>query len=279
MIKRRIERLCEESPTICRLLEENVASFEGVVGDPRSWDLLDALLNEQVYRLAYWRVAADEINYRRFFDINDLAGLRTEDPIVFDLIHRRILPWIDEGGVTGLRIDHPDGLADPLGYFLRLQESIFIRACYLRFQQGTTDHSWAAIVEHVRTLYREAIAGTPVSPLGRRFPVVAEKILSRGEFLPEDWPIDGTVGYEYLNTLNGLFIDTNSSAAIESTYAEFTGDNEPFVEVLYAAKQLITRTALASELNMLASQLCQVSEGDRHSRDFTLNELHVPCAT
>jgi (1->4)-alpha-D-glucan 1-alpha-D-glucosylmutase len=273
VIKRRITRLCEDNPAICALLDQNVASFEGTVGDPPSWDALDSLLNEQVYRLAYWRVAADEINYRRFFDINDLAGLRTEDPAVFDLIHRLILPWVDGGGVTGLRIDHPDGLADPLGYFLRLQETIFLRACHQRYRNEPAEAPWAEVVEHVRVLYRDSIAGRTGSPLARRFPVVAEKILSRGEALAEDWPIDGTVGYEYLNTLNGLFIDATASDAIDATYAEFTGDREPFVEVLYNAKQLITRTTLASELNMLAGGLSQVSEGDRHSRDFTLNEL------
>src|SRR5207245_1836852 len=95
VIKRRLRRLCDESPALRRFIDENIALFHGQPGEPRSFDTLHRLLENQVYRLAYWRVAAEEINYRRFFDINDLAGLRTEDPIVFEMVHALIFDWID----------------------------------------------------------------------------------------------------------------------------------------------------------------------------------------
>ncbi len=276
VIKRRIRRLTEESPEMARFLDENVALFRGTPGDPPSFDLLHELLEGQVYRLAYWRVAAEEINYRRFFDINDLAGLRTEDPTVFDAVHDLIFAWVEKGGVTGLRIDHPDGLADPPGYFEQLQESLLLIECRRRyFAEGGAESDWGPVAAQIRRRYREAVAQEPASPIARRFPVVAEKILSRGEELPADWPIDGTVGYEYLNALNGLFVDPAASETIEATYAEFTGDRTPFAEVLYQAKGLITRASMSSEINMLARRLNRVSERDRRSRDFTLNSLRV----
>ncbi len=273
VIKRRIARLCDESPAIAEFIDENMARFRGTPGDPRSFDLLDRLLEEQIYRLAYWRVASEEINYRRFFDINDLAGLRTEDPPVFDAVHELIFRWVDEGNVSGLRIDHPDGLADPLGYFQRLQETLFLRACRRRLGRQDDGRNWPKLAEAIQARYQSAVEGDPDSPLARRFPIVVEKILSRGEELPALWPIDGTVGYEFLNALNGLFVDPAASTAIDEIYAEFTGDREPFPDVLYRAKQLIARWSLASEVNMLSRMLNRASELDRRSRDFTLNEL------
>ncbi len=273
VLKRRLRRLCDESPALREFLDANVAAFRGTPGDRASFDALDRLLDQQVYRLAYWRVAADEINYRRFFDINDLAGLRTEDPFVFDVVHGLIFEWVEREGVNGLRIDHPDGLADPLGYFRRVQESLFLRACRARFAAEFPGGDWQAVADRVRALYREALEADPHSPLARRFPVVAEKILSRGEDLPAEWPIDGTVGYEYLNALNGLFVEPGAAEALESTYADFTGDCAPVLEVLYQSKELITRVALASEINTLARMANRVSDRDRRSRDFTLNEL------
>jgi (1->4)-alpha-D-glucan 1-alpha-D-glucosylmutase len=273
VLKRRIARLCAVAPRLRDFIDESVASFRGSPGDPATFDALHALLEEQVYRLAYWRVAADEINYRRFFDINDLAGLRTEDSFVFEVGHRLLLRWIDEGNITGIRIDHPDGLADPLGYLRRLQEVVFMLRCKSRFDAEPTTLDWSLVANEIRRRYRVSIREEPSGALARRFPIVVEKILSRGEELPADWPVDGTVGYEFLNVLNGLFVEPSAADAIDCTYREFTGDDEPFSEVLYQAKQHITRTALSSELNMLGRQLNRISEGDRCSRDFTLNEL------
>ena len=135
------------------------------------------MLEEQAYRLAYWRTAAHEINYRRFFDVNTLAGLRVEDPEVFAAIHRLLAALLAEGCVTGVRIDHADGLFDPAKYFEMLQD-----------------------------LAAEA-AGEPRRPDARPLFVVAEKILSGGERLPRPWAVHGTTGYNYLNQLNGLFVD------------------------------------------------------------------------
>jgi (1->4)-alpha-D-glucan 1-alpha-D-glucosylmutase len=274
VIKRRIDRLCRESPALREFLDENIASLQGTPGEPASFDALDHLLERQIYRLAYWRVAADEINYRRFFDINDLAGIRVEDPIVFDAVHRRIVEWVERGMVTALRIDHPDGLADPLGYLERLQEALLLSWCRRRFEEkGFPPGLWPEVAGGLARRRRAAAREDPAAPVARGFPVVVEKILSRGEDLPAEWPVDGTVGYEFLNTLNGLFVDPAGAAGIEATYAEFTGDREPIAEVIYESKQLIMRTALASELNMLSRALNRISEADRASRDFTLNDL------
>jgi len=274
VIKKRIARLCETSPRLRQWIDGNVASFRGVEGNPRSFDALHALLEDQVYRLAYWRVAAEEINYRRFFDVTDLAGIRVEDPRVFEHVHRLIFRWVREGGVTGLRIDHPDGLADPLGYFQRLQERLFLIACRNRVDaEGRDDVEWSDVSRRVAERYREAVAADPASPLARRFPIIAEKILSTGEKLPSDWPIDGTVGYEYLNTLNGLFVNPAASEAVDAVYREFTGDTEPFAEVLHDSKVYVERALLASELNTLTRLLGRVAESGRRSRDFTLNDL------
>ncbi|MBA3608986.1 MAG: malto-oligosyltrehalose synthase, partial [Chthoniobacterales bacterium] len=121
IIKRRLERRCLEAPAVQEAVEKALTIINGTPGDPRSFDALDALLTDQAYRLAFWRVAAEEINYRRFFDINDLAAIRMELPEVFDAAHRLVLELVATGAVTGLRIDHPDGLYFPNEYFEKLQ--------------------------------------------------------------------------------------------------------------------------------------------------------------
>src|SRR6185437_8774212 len=122
IIKRRLERRCAQAPQVQQAIEKALAQINGNPGDPRSFDKLDELLNAQSYRLAFWRVAAEEINYRRFFDVNDLAAIRVELPKVFDTIHRLVLELVSTGAVTGLRIDHPDGLYLPHEYFIKLQQ-------------------------------------------------------------------------------------------------------------------------------------------------------------
>ncbi len=274
VIRNRLERLCADSTVICEVIDNAVNSFRGTPGDPASFDRLHEFLELQVYRLAFWKVASQEINYRRFFDINDLAGLRMENPHVFEITHELILKWVAQGNVRGLRIDHPDGLADPAGYFRSLQEAIFLIGCRKRFDaDGHDPLEWLATSRKLRKSFRQEVADDPQSPLKHIFPVLVEKILSRGEHLPEDWPISGTVGYEYLNVLNGMFVESGSRDAIGKTYADFTGDTQPFAEVLYEAKTRMAHVALASEVNTLARQLSRVSERDRRSRDFTLNDL------
>ena len=122
IVKRRLERRCQEAPQVQRAIEKALAQINGRAGDPRSFDKLDELLNAQSYRLAFWRVAAEEINYRRFFDVNDLAAIRMELPEVFEAAHQLILELVRSGAVTGLRIDHPDGLYLPKEYLETLRK-------------------------------------------------------------------------------------------------------------------------------------------------------------
>ena len=154
--KRRLVRLLERSPEIQQYIEATVARLNGTPGDPRSFDALDALLDAQAYRLSYWRVAVDEINYRRFFDVNDLAALRMDEAGVFDSTHKLIFELIERGMIDGLRIDHVDGLYDPQAYLQRLQTKPLyvvvekILAPYERLPEtwpvrGTTGYEFAAL--------------------------------------------------------------------------------------------------------------------------------------
>ena len=229
---RRLAELAGRNSAVREFVTENGAAFNGTPGDPRSFDRLDDLLARQCYRLSFWRVALDEINYRRFFDVNDLAALSAEREEVFDATHELIFRLIDEGKIDGLRIDHPDGLYDPREYFDRLRD----RAS--------------------RPLY-----------------VVVEKILGDGEPLPQDWPVAGTTGYEFLNAVNGLFVDSAAEGAFTRLYRDLLDDYDPFVQVVYRSKQLILDTALSGELNALAQQLDRLAQKRRASRDFTLNGL------
>jgi hypothetical protein len=121
VIKRRLAELASKSSRAARAINEAVTQLAGVPDDPASFAALDALLESQAYRLSFWRVASDEINYRRFFDVNELAALSTEREDVFRAVHRKWLGWVADGRADGLRIDHPDGLFDPKQYLDRLQ--------------------------------------------------------------------------------------------------------------------------------------------------------------
>jgi (1->4)-alpha-D-glucan 1-alpha-D-glucosylmutase len=238
----RLAALLERSREVREFLEDNVRRFNGTPDDPQSFDLLDDLLDDQAYRLAFWRVAGEEINYRRFFDINELAAIRVEDPDVFAETHRLTFRLVSEGCVTGLRIDHPDGLYAPAEYFRRLQ--------------------------------RECARARGVAASDRPgFYVVAEKILGPGEPLPRTWAVAGTTGYEFINLLNGIFVDRSQARAMEHVYARLIKERPPFTEVVYESKRLIMHTSMASELNMLAHRLNLISEKHRSSRDFTLLSL------
>ena len=235
----RLAALLRQSPEVQTFLDATIRRFNGTPEDPRSFDLLDELLAEQAYRVAFWRVAGEEINYRRFFDINELAAIRMEDPDVFADTHRFLLRLVGAGRVTGLRVDHPDGLYAPAEYFRNVQ-----REC-------------ARVVHGV----------------DGPFFIVAEKILSPGESLPQRWPIAGTTGYEFLNLLNGIFVDRSQARAMEHLYARLIKERPPFGEVVYECKRLVMQTAMSSELNMLAHRLNAISEKHRSSRDFTLGSL------
>jgi (1->4)-alpha-D-glucan 1-alpha-D-glucosylmutase len=268
--KRRLHALCDLSPAVCEHLDENVAIFNGRPGDPRSFDLLDRLLDSQAYRLAHWRVAGEEINYRRFFDVNGLAAIRMEDVRVFAEAHRFTLGLVRDGKITGLRIDHPDGLYDPTAYFHRLQASALAEhGRELAARRGAPLDDAGAGALRAR-LEEELVRGTlPPRPLY----VAAEKILSASERMPESWAIDGTTGYEFLAALNGVFVDGSAEEAFTDGYARFTGFRHPFAEIGYEKKRVITSSSMASEINVLAHRLNRISETNRRTRDFTLNEL------
>jgi (1->4)-alpha-D-glucan 1-alpha-D-glucosylmutase len=274
IVKRRLAALVEFSPEVGAAIAETVRIYNGTPGDPRSFDLLDALLERQAYRLSSWRVAAEEINYRRFFEINDLAAVRVERPAVFRESHRLVLSLLAEGALTGLRIDHLDGLWDPGAYTRRLQ------AAYLVARHGgaaalgtpgrpTPDEVEDALVEQLRA----RLAAAPEAADARPLWVVVEKILGHGERLPDDWAVYGTTGYDFLNAVNGLFVDAGNRKAFEDIYGRFTGLRVPFREVAYQCKHLIMRTAMASELNVLGYQLSRLARRNRHTRDFTLGSL------
>ena len=242
--KKRLAALSTRSADTRDFVNTNVESIGGRPDDPRSFDALHDLIKAQVYRLAQWRVAADDINYRRFFDINELAALRTENDAVFTSTHKLILELVAQGKVDGLRIDHPDGLYDPAGYFQRLQDRLT----------------------------------NELEPQNREAYVIAEKILTGKERLRKEWPLDGTTGYEFSNLVNGLFVDHNASDKMERIYRSFTGDAQEFGDLVYACKKLILKVVLASELNVLANLLIRIALASRYTCDFTLNSLRSALA-
>ncbi len=241
-LKRELAALVRAEPNLEAALEAVLAAIngpeQGPCGDPV---FLHRLLERQAYRLAFWRVAANEINYRRFFDINDLAGIRVEEPEVFDAVHRRVLQWIGAGKVDGLRIDHIDGLYDPETYCRRLQD----RAADARRTAGAADAD--------RPLY-----------------VLVEKILAPHEALRETWPIAGTTGYEVLNQINGVLVDPAGEKPLDRAYARFVGGPRDFDAMLVASKARAMNNELASELNVLANRLDRLTEQDWNTRDYTL---------
>ena len=254
--KKRLSELTSRSKPIMAFIESRLKIFNGTKNDPASMDLLDSFLNEQVYRMAYWRTAAEEINYRRFFDINELAAIRTEDERVFEYCHKLVFEWIAEGKVFGLRIDHPDGLYDPPVYFRRLQKKYSRMLSDNPMTNGADADSGGEDLATEKPLY-----------------VVVEKILDRKEFLPETWSVQGTVGYDFLNILNGVFVDQNRQKDFSELYESFIGHGIDFDRMLYDKKKLFALVHMASEINMLGHRLNLISEQDRHYRDFTRNNL------
>jgi (1->4)-alpha-D-glucan 1-alpha-D-glucosylmutase len=271
VIKRRLSDLYNESEEVRLFIDENVRIFNGDKGNPRSFDLLDALLNEQAYRLSHWRVAMEEINYRRFFDINELAAIRMENLHVFKEAHQLILKLIREIKVTGLRVDHPDGLYNPAEYFYQLQKSCFIQFC-LHAASSFPDQQ-PLLEEWIGDLYDETLSQNPASPLRIPFYIVGEKILTKSERMPEDWPIFSTTGYVFLNSVNGIFIEMGNDKAFDDIYKKFIKSSVDYQDLLYEKKKLFMQTSMSSEINTLGHYLNRISEKNRHTRDFTLNSL------
>ncbi|MGH7102279.1 MAG: malto-oligosyltrehalose synthase, partial [Acetobacteraceae bacterium] len=213
-------------------IERALAEINGVAGDLKSWRALEALIRTQHWRVADFRVAADDINYRRFFNINDLAGIRVEIPEVFEHTHRLVLRLLADGTLDGLRIDHIDGLLDPKAYLERLR------------------------------------AGG-----GKDFYLAVEKILARHEALPENWPVDGTTGYDFTNLVFGLLIDPAGEDALSRAYATFTGERRSFAKIVRESKICIMENEMASELNRLARDAARVARQNPRTADFTRNLL------
>ncbi len=238
-IQERLWQLFRDEPELRRCLEEAIGEINGTRGDPASFDRLDRLLEAQAYRLAYWRIAAEQINYRRFFDVIDLVGLRVEQPEVFAARHATILKLVDDGLVAGLRIDHVDGLYDPRAYLERLTS-----ACAER-------------------------SGGAVSASN----VIVEKILGASERLPGEWPVGGTTGYDFLNAVNGLLIDAQGLDLIEAAYGKFTGESVPFAEVSYQGNRRVMEQLFGGELRRLGRKLGRLAARDRHGRDVPVADL------
>jgi len=241
--KRRLAELCGRSPEMVACIQQNVDRINGNPADPASFEGLHQLIKAQTFRLANWRVASDDIHSRRFFDTNDLAGIRVENEKVFEATHRLILNLMKEDKVDGFRIDHPDGLYDPAEYFERLQASIALAASDSE-NAGTNPHY-----------------------------VAIEKILTGPERLPANWPVCGTTGYDFANLVNGVFVDPSAAGRLERIYRNFLGDGIDVGDLLYRCRKLIVRVALASEVNVLANQIAKIALAKRHTCDFTLNSL------
>jgi (1->4)-alpha-D-glucan 1-alpha-D-glucosylmutase len=268
IVKRRLAALTKESAEIREHIEETVRGVNGIPGKPASFDALDRLLSAQTYRLADWRVAGDEVNYRRFFDVSHLAAIRMEERVVFDAAHELVLRLVGEGKVTALRVDHPDGLYAPGEYFRRLQEGALVATA-----RRLVPDLGPAEAEALGALYRARALEQPAAPEARPLWIGAEKILSPGEPLPDWWTVAGTTGYDFLASVNGLFVDRGTSRQMTSLYTRLAGVGGLLTDHTYTAKRLIMQVSMASEINQLGHHLDSMSERDRLSRDFTLGSL------
>ena len=242
IIKKSLWLLYRGSPEVGEFLDENVRIFNGKKGDRKSFDLLDALLLEQPYRLAFWKVSLEMINYRRFFSINDLIGIRIEDPQVFEAFRPGLLfRLIEEEKVSGIRADHIDGLYDPLEYLERLQHRL--------------------------------AANSGGAPAGAGFTILVEKILCRDEGLPAEWPVSGTTGYDYLNQVNGLFVDEQGLRKLCSAYSARTGLDMTPEDLIYGKKKLVMEALFGGEINTLGHGLVLLASRDRQSCDVSESDL------
>ncbi len=220
-----LDRLCAEEGNTCRQID---AVIEEMNADP---DALDELLAQQNYRLAYWKTADQQLGYRRFFDVNTLIGVRMEREYVFEETHALILKWLHEGVLDGVRIDHPDGLRDPLQYLQRLRQH--------------APEAW----------------------------IIGEKILEPGEWLRDNWPIQGTSGYDFMNQAVGLLVHSQGLIRMGELYRDYSGDTATFPATAHDKKLNVTQEALGSDVNRLASMFVEICEQNREFRDFTRAEI------
>jgi (1->4)-alpha-D-glucan 1-alpha-D-glucosylmutase len=230
----RLKSLLASSKEVASFVEENVKEINGKQGDPASFGFLQRLLAEQNYKLAFWQNLNESINYRRFFTIADLVGVRVEDPLVFEATHGLILRLVSKNPFAGLRVDHIDGLRDPLAYLNKLQE----RLASDETRKETSSY------------------------------VLVEKILARHEGLPDDWGVSGTTGYDYLNEANGLFVEPEGALRMEEIYSTFIGRRQNFADVVYQKKKLVMNTLLGVEMRTLGRQLAELAAQDRYAREL-----------
>jgi (1->4)-alpha-D-glucan 1-alpha-D-glucosylmutase len=225
VIESLVERLCAEEQMVCEAMDRAVRELNA------DHDSLDEFLNSQNYRLSYWKAADQQLGYRRFFDVNTLIGLRMERPHVFEETHALILDWLKRGVLDGVRVDHPDGLRDPLEYFKRLREA--------------SPEAW----------------------------IIGEKILAANEFLREEWPIEGTSGYDFLNVALGVLVRPEGMAELTRVYGEFTSEPVDFPPLAHEKKIAVTQEALGSDVNRLATIFVDICENHRNQRDYTRAEI------
>ena len=222
-------------PAILRAIEQNLSAYDSLTAE--GFQRLHQLLERQSYRLASWRTAADDINWRRFFDVNELGGLRVERPAVFEATHAKIFELVAEGLVDGLRIDHIDGLADPRGYCRKLRRRV-----------------------------------DSLSP-DRHLPIYVEKILGEGETLHRDWSVDGTTGYEFMNQLSLLQHAPEGAHTLAELWNRYSERPADFRQEAQLARQQILNGSLAGDFESVAQALLQVARDDLMTRDLTLGAI------
>jgi len=227
---------------ILKAIEQNISHFDSTT--PEGFERLHQLLERQHYRLASWRTAGDDINWRRFFDINELGGLRVERPNVFEATHGKIFEMIAEGLVDGLRIDHIDGLANPRGYCRKLRR-------------------------RVNGLLAARPAGTELTHV----PIFVEKILGPDEQLAKDWGVDGTTGYEFMNQVSLLQHDPKGAEPLGELWSRLSGRTADFDQEVLEARDLVLHGTLAGDFENVAQSLLQVARSDLMSRDLTLGAI------
>jgi len=298
VVQNRIQTLIEQSPLVKKLLSATIQEINGKPAQSASFDQLEQILDRQVFRLSRWKAASDEINYRRFFDVNELAAICTERKDVFEASHTFIFDLLTQEAIEGVRVDHVDGLYDPRKYLWRLQWG-YLEALsrHLRGQQRIeNDHlPWEDLRRPVLDQLHQRLGGPSPAvifgdqeddavsisdhpydiPLKAPLPlyVLVEKILGPDEPLPADWPVAGTTGYDFMNQLEGLFVKPDGFARIQRNYHRFSSTPGDFTEIVLDSKRLVLEIAMSSELQLLAHRLKRLAQRWRHACDFTLNSL------
>jgi (1->4)-alpha-D-glucan 1-alpha-D-glucosylmutase len=231
----------KDIPGVADVIERGLAAYRAGADRPAQTLALHHLLERQHYKLGHWRLASSDINYRRFFDVNSLAGLRVEDASTFETVHRLVAQLIAEGKLQGLRLDHVDGLRDPAQYCQRLRRLI-------RTAQGKD-------------------AGT--------FYLVIEKILGEDEKLPAFASVHGTTGYEWMNAIAQVLIERQGLGRLDEIWRQI-GNAPPRLDpVLKTAKRRVLETLLTSEFTVLSRLLARIANGHYSTRDYSADSLRL----